>query len=96
MSSVPAGYVCKTYSRLGKAVCPSHRIHEETIDVRLRSFITALCDAMRAEQLNVQRLQKLNTFKAPALRARKEELQQELLRLDREVDTLIMEKISGR
>ena len=39
---------------------------------------------------------KLNTFKAPALLARKEELQQELLRLDREVDTLIMEKISGR
>lgn len=89
-------YVCKTYGRLGKAVCPSHRIREEAIDEKLRSFVAALRDAMRAEQMNVQRLQKLNTFKAPALRARKEELQQALLRLDREVDTLIMEKISER
>lgn len=87
-------YICKTYNRFGKAVCSSHRIHEETIDARLRSFVTALCDAMREEQCHVQKLQELNAFKAPALRAKKEELQRELVYLDQELDAILMAKVA--
>lgn len=39
-------YVCKSYHRLGKAACSSHRIHEETLNAQAEAFAAALRETM--------------------------------------------------
>lgn len=86
-------YVCKTYNRQGKTVCSSHRIREERIDAQIEAFAAALQASMREEQQTVTSMQKLLARKASFLCTRIEKLRNTMLRLEEEIDSLLMEKM---
>ena len=50
-------YVCRSYHRGGKAICSSHRVHEETIDASVRENLEALHSRRTEEQADLRRLQ---------------------------------------
>lgn len=88
-------YVCKTYMRHSKSVCPSHRIHEEVIDRRVQAFASALREEMLSARQTTIRLQKLCALKAPAIQNRIEALKQEAAQLEIENDRIMIERMSS-
>ena len=86
-------YVCRGYHRNGKGYCSSHRIHEEVLDKAVWDHTEKLREQYAAELKKVTQLQKQWVLRKPVLDAHCLTLQKEILRLEQEVDELVMEKI---
>lgn len=88
-------YVCRSYHRGGKAICSSHRIHEETIDATVREHLEALNDQWTEKQADLRRLQRLWEMKRPTINVHIADLHNEIQRLEQEIDDLLLEKIQS-
>ena len=88
-------YVCRGYHRNGKGYCSSHRIHEEVLDEAVWDYTEKLREQYAAELKKVTQLQKQWALRKPVLDAHCLTLQKEILRLEQEVDALVMEKLNG-
>ena len=88
-------YVCRGYHRNGKAYCASHRIHEEVLDEAVWDYTEKLRAQYAAELKKVTQLQKQWALRKPVLDAHCLTLQKEILRLEQEIDELVMEKLNG-
>ena len=88
-------YVCRGYHRNGKGYCTSHRIHEEVLDKAIWDDTEKLRAQYAAELKKVTQLQKQWALRKPVLDARCLTLQKEILRLEQEIDELVMEKLNG-
>ena len=88
-------YVCRGYQRNGKGYCSSHRIHEEILDKAVWDDTEKLREQYAAELKKVTQLQKQWAPRNPVLDARCLTLQKEILRLEQEVDALVMGKLNG-
>ena len=88
-------YVCRGYHRNGKAYCASHRIHEEVLDEAVWDYTEKLREQYAAELKKVTQLQKQWALRKPVLDAHCLTLQKEILRLEQEIDELVMEKLNG-
>ena len=88
-------YVCRGYHRNGKGYCSSHRIHEEILDKAVWDDTEKLREQYAAELKKVTQLQKQWALRKPVLDAHCLTLQKEILRLEQEVDALVMEKLNG-
>ena len=86
-------YVCRGYQRNGKDYCSSHRIHEEVLDKAVWDYTEKLREQYAAELKKVTQLQKQWALRKPVLDAHCLTLQKEILRLEQEIDELVMEKI---
>ena len=88
-------YICRGYQRNGKGYCSSHRIHEEILDKAVWDDTEKLREQYAAELKKVTQLQKQWAPRKPVLDAHCLTLQKEILRLEQEVDALVMEKLNG-
>ena len=88
-------YVCRGYHRNGKGYCSSHRIHEEILDKAVWDDTEKLREQYAAELKKVTQLQKQWALRKPVLDAHCLTLQKEILRLEQEVDALVMERLNG-
>ena len=88
-------YVCRGYQRNGKSYCSSHRIHEEVLDEAVWDYTKKLREQYAAELEKVTQLQKQWALRKPVLDAHCLTLQKEILRLEQEIDELVMEKLKG-
>ena len=79
--------------RHGKAICPSHRIHEEVLDQMVWGKLNLCCTAAAQELSKVKELQKRLTLRKPILDARRLSLQATIQKLEQEIDDIIMMKI---
>ena len=86
-------YVCRGYQWNGKGYCSSHRIHEEVLDKAVWNHAKKLREQYAAELKKVAQLQKQWALRKPSLDAHCLTLQKEILRLEQEIDTLVIEKI---
>ena len=86
-------YICRGYQRNGRGYCSSHRIHEEVLDKAIWNYTEKLREQYAAELKKVTQLQKQWALRKPVLDAHCLALQKEILRLEQEVDELVMEKI---
>ena len=86
-------YVCRGYQRNAKGYCSSHRIHEELLDKAVWDYTKNLREQYAAELKKVTQLQKQWALRKPVLDAHYLTLQKEILRLEQEIDELVMEKI---
>lgn len=88
-------YICRGYQRNGIGYCSSHRIHEEVLDKAVWDYTKRLREQYAAELKKVTQLQKQWALRKPVLDAHCLTLQKEILRLEQEVDALVMEKLNG-
>ena len=88
-------YVCRGYHRNGKSHCSPHRIHEEILDKAVWDYTEKLREQYAAELKKVTQLQKQWALRKPVLDAHCLTLQKEILRLEQEIDELVMEKLNG-
>lgn len=86
-------YVCKSYHRLGKAACSSHRIHEETLNAQAEACAAILRETMQTDLDCVNKLLKCCTLQAPGIQNRIAELKARAEQLEEEVDEILMEKL---
>lgn len=86
-------YICKTYMRHGKAVCLSHRIHEDVIDSALYEKLSELRSDAQNTLLTIQAYQKLLSLKVPALNAKRISILKRVSELEAEIDEIVMEKL---
>ena len=86
-------YVCRGYQRNGKGYCSSHRIHEEVLDKAVWDDTEKMREQYAAELKKVTQLQKQWALRKPVLDAHCLTLQKEILRLEQEIDELVMEKL---
>ena len=87
-------YVCRGYHRNGKAYCASHCIHEEVLDEAVWDYTEKLREQYAAELKMVTQLQKQWALRKPVLDAHCLTLQKEILRLEQEIDGIVMEKLN--
>ena len=87
-------YVCRGYHRNGKAYCASHRIHEEVLDQAVWNYAEELRKRYAAELKKVTQLQKQWALRRPSLDAHCLALQKEILKLEQEIDGIVMEKLN--
>ncbi len=88
-------YVCRGYHRNGKGYCSSHHIHEEVLDKAIWAHVKKLREQYTTELKKVAQLQKQWALRKPVLDAHWLTLQKEILRLEQEIDELVMEKLKG-
>ena len=86
-------YICRGYQRNGRGYCSSHRIHEEILDKAVWDYTEKLREQYATELKKVTQLQKQWALRKPVLDAHCLTLQKEILRLEQEIDELVMEKI---
>ena len=86
-------YVCKSYHRLGKAACSSHRIHEETLNAEAEACAAALRETMQTDLDRVNKLLKCCTLQTPSIQKRIAELKAQIEHLEQEIDEILMEKL---
>ena len=86
-------YLCKSYMHHGKDFCPSHRIRESELDARVQQYAETLRNQWPEEQADLLRLQRMWEMKRPTIDAHIEELQEEVERLEQEIDDILMEMI---
>ena len=87
-------YVCRGYHRNGKSHCSSHRIHEEVLDRTVWNYAEELRKRYAAELKKVTQLQKQWALRKPVLDTHCLALQKEILRLEQEIDGIVMEKLN--
>ena len=88
-------YVCKGYHRNGKSYCSSHRIHEEVLDAAVKEFAQTMRFRMAEEQKELKQKQKMWALRKPVLDAHISSLQEKVLKLEQEIDRIVMEKASA-
>lgn len=88
-------YVCKGYHRNGKSYCSSHRIHEEVLDAAVKEFAQTMRIRMAEEQKELKQKQKMWALRKPVLDAHISSLQEKVLKLEQEIDRIVMEKASA-
>ena len=88
-------YVCRGYHRNGKSYCSSHRIREEVLDAAVQEYVEAMREQYVEEVNKLAQMQKMWALRKPVLDAHCLTLQKEILRLEQEVDALVMEKLNG-
>ena len=86
-------YVCKGYHRNGKTYCPSHRIHEETLDARVWELVSAARESRAEELKKLAQMQKMWALRKPILDAHILSLQKKIQVLEQEVDEIVIEKV---
>ena len=86
-------YLCKSYMHHGKEFCPSHRIRESELDIRVQQHAEELRNQWQEEQADLLRLQRMWELKRPAIDAHLAELYEEIQRLEEEIDDILMEMI---
>ena len=83
-------YVCKGYHRNGKSYCSSHRIHEETLDAMVWEYLTAVRDGLVKDREKFMKLQKMWALRKPVLDAHIFALENQIQRLENEIDKIIL------
>lgn len=86
-------YVCKSYHRLGKAACSSHRIREETLNAQEAACAASLRETMQSELDRVNKLLKQASLQVPRIQNRMAELKARAEQLEEEMDEILMEKL---
>ncbi len=86
-------YVCRGYHRNGKAYCASHRIHEEVLDEQVWALVSAVRDSRAEELKKLAQLQKIWALRKPVLDAHILSLQENMQKLEQEIDEIVMEHI---
>ena len=87
-------YVCKGYHRNGKTYCSSHRIHEETLDARVWELVSAARESRAEELKKLAQMQKMWALRKPILDAHILSLQENIQKLELEIDEIVMQKLS--
>ena len=88
-------YLCRSYMRHGKEVCPSHRIRESELDARVQQYAEELRDQLLAEQAALRQLKCLLERRCPAIHAKLCRLRQEVQTLEEEIDELTILRIQA-
>ena len=86
-------YVCRGYHRNGKTYCVSHRIHEEVLDEQVWALVSAVRDSRAEELKKLAQLQKIWALRKPVLDAHILSLQEKVMKLEQEIDAIVMERI---
>ena len=87
--------MCRGYHRNGKTYCSSHRIHEEVLDAAVQEYAQTVREQCAEEVKKLAQLHKMWALRKPVLDAHCLTLQKEILRLEQEIDELVMEKLNG-
>ena len=88
-------YVCRGYHRNGKAYCSSHRIHEEVLDAAVQEYTETVREQCAVELKKLAQLQKMWALRRPILDAHILSLQENMQKLELEIDGIVMEKLKG-
>ena len=86
-------YLCRSYMRHGKEICPSHRIRESELDARVQQYAEDLRSQLLDEQTELHRLKCLWEHKRPEINTRLRQLRQEVQTLEEEIDELLLLRI---
>lgn len=86
-------YVCRSYHRGGKALCSSHRVHEEVIDVDVQKYIVSLRESWVAELEQWKQVQITRNKKQPDLQKQIQLLCNTIQKLENEIDEILLCKI---
>ena len=86
-------YVCRGYHRNGKSYCTSHRIHEEVLDAVVQEYAEAMRERCATELKQLAQMQKMWALRKPILDAHILSLQEKVLRLEQEIDEIVLEKL---
>ena len=86
-------YICKSYMRYGKDTCSSHRIREEVLDQLVQEHLSEIYESSRQEFAKLKQLQKRRALKEPVLNTRRLGLEQQVLKLEEEIDKILMMKL---
>lgn len=86
-------YVCRGYHRNGKTYCASHCIHEEVLDEQVWALVSAVRDSRAEELKKLAQLQKIWALRKPVLDAHILSLQENMQKLEQEIDEIVMEHI---
>ena len=85
-------YVCRSYHRGGKAICSSHRIHEEVIDQQVTEQLAEQKRSWEHEQLVLSCLRRELDKKMPGIQRQVAQLRQEIAENDEKIDELLLMK----
>ena len=88
-------YVCRGYHRNGKSYCSSHRIHEEVLDAAVQACAQTVWEQCAEEVEKLAQLQKMWALRKPILDAHILSLQENMQKLELEIDGIVMEKLKG-
>lgn len=88
-------YVCRGYHRNGKAYCSSHRIREEVLDAEVQACAETVREQCVEEVEKLAQLQKMWALRRPILDAHILSLQENMQKLELEIDGIVMEKLKG-
>ena len=86
-------YVCRGYHRNGKSYCSSHRIHEEVLDEQVQACAETVREQCAEEVEKLAQLQKMWALRKPILDAHILSLQENMQKLEQEIDEIVMVKI---
>ena len=86
-------YVCRGYHRNGKSYCSSHRIHEEVLDAAVQEYAETVRKQCAEELKKLVQMQKMWALRRPILDAHILSLQEKVLKLEQEIDEIVMEKL---
>ena len=87
-------YVCRGYHRNGKTYCSSHRIHEEVLDAAVQEYAETVREQCAVELKKLAQLQKMWALRKPILDAHILSLQENIQKLELEIDEIVMQKLS--
>ena len=88
-------YVCRGYHRNGKTYCSSHRIHEEVLDAAVQEYAETVRKQCAEELKKLVQMQKMWALRKPILDAHILSLQENMQKLELEIDGIVMEKLKG-
>ena len=86
-------YVCRGYHRNGKSYCSSHRIHEEVLDAAVQEYAETVRKQCAEELKKLVQMQKMWALRRPILDVHILSLQEKVLKLEQEIDEIVMEKL---
>ena len=86
-------YICRGYQRNRKNYCPSHRIHEETLDAEVIQYIENRRSSANYELAQLTELQRMWALRKPILDSRISALEDIIRHLEQEIDEIVIEKI---
>ena len=86
-------YVCRGYHRNGKTYCASHRIHEEVLDAAVQEYAETVRKQCAEELKKLVQMQKMWALRKPILDAHILSLQENMQKLEQEIDEIVMEHI---
>ena len=86
-------YVCRGYHRNGKSYCSSHRIREEVLDAAVQACAQTVREQCAEEVEKLAQLQKMWALRKPVLDAHILSLQENMQKLEQEIDEIVMEHI---